>query len=134
MALLDAVALTPQALATVTVLCGVALEDINAVISHWDGESDPFSLQSLDELRLLPNLEELRWAWAMPKPPLDAAPLLALPRLRHVELWDGDYVWTGKRTALLSNKKAIAALEAAGFVRAASPEGGAVVLVRAAGR
>lgn len=120
LALVDAVPLPPELLNKVTEFAPSELEDITLLWPYWDGESDPFALDSLAELLALPNLERLANASALPDPPLDAGPLLALPRLRHVEMWDSSYCYNGSRYALWTNKKARAQLEAAGF-RLVSP-------------
>src|SRR6185312_7976626 len=68
---LDAVVLTPAQLAKVKTLQSLSMEDVSLVVDSFDGDADPFGPDSLDELALLPNLEELRWASAMPPPPVD---------------------------------------------------------------
>jgi hypothetical protein len=130
LALVDAVQLPPELLAKVTELTSASVEDINLVYPYWDGESDPFPLASLSELLALPNLERLANPSALPDPPLDARPLLALSRLRHVEMWESHYCYRGSQYGLWTNKKAIALLESAGFRRVPSPPGTICVLER----
>lgn len=129
LALVDAVHLSPELLASITELTAVDVDDINLLWPYWDGESDPFPLHSLSELLALANLERLANASALPDPPLDARPLLALPRLRHVEMWDSSFVYRGSQYGQWTNNKARALLEAAGF-RLVSPPGTTWVFTR----
>lgn len=115
--LLDSVEFSNALLAKVKKLESLDFERVGLVRSQVDGEEDPFVPESLEELKALPNLEVLNWATAMPKPPLDVTPLLALKKLRHVELWAEDYVQQKSRRALLKNTRAAQQLEAAGFTR-----------------
>ncbi len=129
-ALLDAVELTPAMLASVTRLSTLDLDGIHLVTAQFDGEEDLFKPASLDELLLLPNLEQLCWPTGMPPPPIDPTPLLRLEKLQRVELAEFDFTIHNSRYGRYENTKAIDALEAARFERVPGNEGLAIMARR----
>jgi hypothetical protein len=116
-ALLLAQPLDEVSLAKVIRLESLPDTSIALVTGYFDGEADLFAPKSLDELLLLPNLEELCWPTAMPSPPLDVKPLLALKKLKRVELRPTAHAVRNGKYGLQKNTEAIAALLAVGFTQ-----------------
>ncbi len=77
--------LTPELLAKVTSLAPDGGDDIyEALMPEWDGESDEFDIQSLEDVRLLPNLERVV-LFSMCKQGIDLTPLGDVPKLKEVQ-------------------------------------------------
>ncbi len=78
---LDAIALTPELLATIT---AISL-DVGAVqhvlTSEWDGEDDLFEVKRVEDAALLPNLEEITVISNIAQG-TNLAPLAKVPKLR----------------------------------------------------
>ena len=93
----DGLALTEELLAQVIKIGPDGGDEIYAgLIPVWDGEDDRFDIDTLDDLRLLPNLERVS-LYCMVSEGLDLAPLRDVATLTHANInLSNDWVknWT----------------------------------------
>ncbi|MEP7120575.1 MAG: hypothetical protein ABJE95_06690 [Byssovorax sp.] len=82
----DRLALTEELLAQVVKIAPDGGDEIYAgLVPVWDGEDDRFDIDSLDDLRLLPNLERVS-LYCMVSESLDLSPLRDAKGLTHVNV------------------------------------------------
>ena len=83
---LDGIVLTEELLAQVVKIGPDGGDEIYAgLVPVWDGEDDRFDIGSLEDVRLLPNLERVS-LFSMVSEGIDLAPLRAVPGLKHVNV------------------------------------------------
>ena len=83
---LDGIALTEELLAQVVKLGPDGGDEVYAaLVPVWDGEDDRFDIDSLEDVRLLPNLERVS-LYSMVSEGIDLAPLRAVPKLAVVNI------------------------------------------------
>ena len=79
---LDGIALTEELLAQVVKIGPDGGDEVYAgLVPVWDGEDDRFDIDSLEDVRLLPNLERVS-LYAMVSKGIDLAPLRERPQAR----------------------------------------------------
>lgn len=82
----DGLVLTEDLLAQVVKIGPDGGDEIYAgLVPVWDGEDDRFDIGTLEDVRLLPNLERVS-LYAMVSEGIDLAPLRDVPRLTHVNI------------------------------------------------
>ena len=83
---LDGIALTEELLAQVVKIAPDGGDEVYAaLVPVWDGEDDRFDIDSLEDVRLLPNLERVS-LYSMVSKGIDLAPLRDVPRLEVVNI------------------------------------------------
>ncbi len=82
----DGLVLTEELLEQVVKIAPDGGDEIYAgLVPVWDGEDDRFDIETLEDLRLLPNLERVS-LYCMVSEKLDLAPLRDVPGLTHVNI------------------------------------------------
>ena len=83
---LDGITLTDELLAQVVKIGPDGGDEVYAaLVPEWDGEDDRFDIDSLEDVRLLPNLERVS-LYSMVSKGIDLAPLRHVPKLEIVHL------------------------------------------------
>lgn len=83
---LDGIALTEQHLAQIVKISPDGGDEVYAaLVPEWDGEDDRFDVDSLEDVRLLPNLARVS-LYSMVGKGIDLAPLRDVPKLEHVHV------------------------------------------------
>lgn len=83
---LDGIALTEELLAQVVKISPDGGDEVYAaLVPEWDGEDDRFDIDSLEDVRLLPNLERVS-LYSMVSEGIDLAPLRDVAKLELVHI------------------------------------------------
>jgi hypothetical protein len=80
----DAIGLTPEMLAQIEKLDFDYGEIQGMLAPHWHGEDEQFCVSDIRDIRLLPNLKEVKLSFVLDDDIKDLSPLLDVPQLKKV--------------------------------------------------